>query len=142
MGPFYEVTVELDGRSYAGQWSLRMGGVVHVACVLGADHAEIGPEKPEAVAARLLQGIIVADRQRRAEYSAVQADEMATLRRRRRAAEKRFAGELAGGVDPTLEALRRLVQQIEGAGYEDRNGDALEQHPAFLQARDIARDEA
>jgi hypothetical protein len=140
MGPFFDLSVEIDGQRFPGTWSLRQGGVVHVACVPRADHADVGADKPETVAARLLEAIVITERQRRADEQAFQTHEMAKQRRRRNAAEKRFVAQLVGAPDPLHEVLRRLVEHVEGSGYKDPNGNALMMSPAFLEAMALLRD--
>jgi hypothetical protein len=67
---FYEVAVEIEGRRYAGTWSLRQGGVIRVGCAWGSEAAEIGRANPGLIAARTLAKIVKADQKRRAKESA------------------------------------------------------------------------
>jgi hypothetical protein len=39
--------------------------------------------------------------------------------------------------DPVMDALRELVEQIEGASFFDHHGRLLELNPAFVEARDL-----
>jgi hypothetical protein len=44
--------------------------------------------------------------------------------------------------DPAWEALRALIDQIEGGGYQDRDGRPLEHSAAFLEASALVRADA
>jgi hypothetical protein len=70
MPRFYEVAVDIDGRLYAGTWTLRQGGVVVVGCFWGSDVADCGSDRPEIVAARVLDRIVRADQKRQAKETA------------------------------------------------------------------------
>jgi len=47
--------------------------------------------------------------------------------------------QLEGSPDPVLEALRRLVEQIERADFRDRLGHPLKMNLAYIEARELAR---
>lgn len=135
MARFYPVEIKLDGRIYRGDWTIVQGGRVCVRTLgYGSMTDDLGGEKPEVVAPRLLERII-------REYDARQADElkrqqreMAKLRRQRLAKDKRLAEQLKGHADPVMETLRRLVEQIEGSDYRDMHGNPLEMNMIFRDA--------
>lgn len=59
MPRFYPVAVEVDGRTYTGEWALAQGGEVRVrSAAYGSDRAPAGQRKPELVAAELLAKIV------------------------------------------------------------------------------------
>ncbi|CAN7538532.1 hypothetical protein LJR219_003809 [Phenylobacterium sp. LjRoot219] len=45
--------------------------------------------------------------------------------------------QLEGDNDPVMQALRKLVEQIERASYFDQYGHVLELNPDFIEARDL-----
>lgn len=90
MPRFYPIAIEVDGRRYAGDWTLMLGGRVCVRWALGSETAEIGRAKPEMAAARTLEHLVRTDQKRRAKGLAQQEREMAKVRRsvaRRRGAD-------------------------------------------------------
>jgi hypothetical protein len=60
MAAHYPVTVEIDGKTYAGTWTLKQGGRICVGGYFGARTVELGPRKPEDVAAKILRELVKA----------------------------------------------------------------------------------
>jgi hypothetical protein len=102
----------------------------------GSETADLDGEEPERVATRVLERIVRADQQRRADELARQEREMARLRNLREATR---AEQLAGDADPVLAALRAIVEQIESSSYFDQHGHPLELDPAFIEACGLVR---
>lgn len=59
MPRFYPVAVEVDGRTYTGEWALIQGGEVRVRSpAYGSDRAPVDRRKPELVAVEVLRKIV------------------------------------------------------------------------------------
>lgn len=78
----YPIAIMVDGRRCKGQWRLAQGGMICVGSPWGGDIADVGRDRPEIVAARILEQIVRADQKARAQELARQERELAKISRR------------------------------------------------------------
>jgi hypothetical protein len=58
-GPFYDVTIELDGRRYTGTWTIKQGGLICVSWgTEGVKTVELGRTRPELKAVTVLRQLV------------------------------------------------------------------------------------
>lgn len=137
---YFPISVEVDGHRYTGDWSLMQGGRICVRSLgFGSEAADLGDENPDRLAHQVLEQLVRKDQQNREVRASLQKREAARLRRKRLAADRRLAAQLDGAEDPMIEALARLVGQIEGGGYRDQHGQSLEMNECFLEVRELLR---
>lgn len=78
----FPIAIQIDGRTYSGDWQLLMGGRVCVRSLgFGSEIADVGRAKPEAVAAKTLERLIRTDQKKRAALAKQREREIAKVNR-------------------------------------------------------------
>lgn len=78
----YPFETELDGKTYRGRWTLKLGDRICVTSAWGTETVALAGAKPEACAPKVLQRIVKACQKRRADGLKHQERELEKIRKR------------------------------------------------------------
>lgn len=123
-GPFYPVIAEVEGRRYAGNWTLKQGGRICVAWPNGSRTVDLADKtRPEARARDVLKDMV-------ADWLEEQRRPPPKPPRRPRPPPTAESGKPPAELD----ALRALVAEIAAGDYRDPKGHQLVLNTAYLEA--------